>query len=151
MIRRPPRSTLFPYTTLFRSSQVRLAEAHEPHQVDRRRLLHVLPYGLHRDPRRLFDREAIRTRADRGEGDRVDAVLGGERQRADVTGAQQRRLPTLAAAPDRPHRVDDVPGGKTVAPRDAGGAGGAPAQPATFLEQLRACGAVNRAVHAAPT
>src|SRR3712207_8006415 len=30
MIRRPPRSTLFPYTTLFRSLQVRLARAPDP-------------------------------------------------------------------------------------------------------------------------
>src|SRR2546429_6673133 len=28
MIRRPPRSTLFPYTTLFRSSSLDVAEAH---------------------------------------------------------------------------------------------------------------------------
>src|SRR2546430_10377586 len=28
MIRRPPRSTLFPYTTLFRSAQVRRTEEH---------------------------------------------------------------------------------------------------------------------------
>src|SRR5256885_12465161 len=28
MIRRPPRSTLFPYTTLFRSEEVRLLEFH---------------------------------------------------------------------------------------------------------------------------
>src|SRR2546427_8167098 len=28
MIRRPPRSTLFPYTTLFRSPEVKLAEMH---------------------------------------------------------------------------------------------------------------------------
>src|SRR3712207_7003268 len=39
MIRRPPRSTLFPYTTLFRSS--RSAE-------NRRRRLHVDRHGLHR-------------------------------------------------------------------------------------------------------
>src|SRR2546430_12033730 len=30
MIRRPPRSTLFPYTTLFRSVQLRLAAAKAP-------------------------------------------------------------------------------------------------------------------------
>src|SRR2546425_12597927 len=36
MIRRPPRSTLFPYTTLFRSVPVAGAEApREPQQVDR--------------------------------------------------------------------------------------------------------------------
>src|SRR5258708_11256114 len=31
MIRRPPRSTLFPYTTLFRSRQRRLARRSSPH------------------------------------------------------------------------------------------------------------------------
>src|SRR3989475_7776215 len=36
MIRRPPRSTLFPYTTLFRSND--LAPVHDPH---RERLLEV--------------------------------------------------------------------------------------------------------------
>src|SRR3989454_3948489 len=34
MIRRPPRSTLFPYTTLFRSSEQQVAEA--DHGVERR-------------------------------------------------------------------------------------------------------------------
>src|SRR2546430_8928616 len=32
MIRRPPRSTLFPYTTLFRSQQSRSFRAEDPHQ-----------------------------------------------------------------------------------------------------------------------
>src|SRR6266702_7705368 len=37
MIRRPPRSTLFPYTTLFRSSHERLlASGHEVIGIDRR-------------------------------------------------------------------------------------------------------------------
>src|SRR5256885_12322217 len=31
MIRRPPRSTLFPYTTLFRSRQLRRPRRREPH------------------------------------------------------------------------------------------------------------------------
>src|SRR3712207_7774072 len=62
MIRRPPRSTLFPYTTLFRSAVVRVP--HEPvatpleltiqlvqHQVreqgrERAALRHALPTGL---------------------------------------------------------------------------------------------------------
>src|SRR5438309_11678539 len=34
MIRRPPRSTLFPYTTLFRSAGVRLRAAQPPDQAD---------------------------------------------------------------------------------------------------------------------
>src|SRR3712207_9350154 len=32
MIRRPPRSTLFPYTTLFRSDAARLVFPRQPHQ-----------------------------------------------------------------------------------------------------------------------
>src|SRR3712207_9298496 len=40
MIRRPPRSTLFPYTTLFRSSPIRVCSRCElRHDPDRRRLL----------------------------------------------------------------------------------------------------------------
>src|SRR3712207_8715354 len=35
MIRRPPRSTLFPYTTLFRSARGRQAPAHGPAGVPR--------------------------------------------------------------------------------------------------------------------
>src|SRR5574339_981140 len=37
MIRRPPRSTLFPYTTLFRSVIVTLAEGSLQHDADRKR------------------------------------------------------------------------------------------------------------------
>src|SRR3712207_7527133 len=37
MIRRPPRSTLFPYTTLFRSSPPGPARALHPHPLDRGR------------------------------------------------------------------------------------------------------------------
>src|SRR3712207_8587810 len=36
MIRRPPRSTLFPYTTLFRSERVNLVQHHRQRQQDRR-------------------------------------------------------------------------------------------------------------------
>src|SRR2546429_8718204 len=33
MIRRPPRSTLFPYTTLFRSPSLRRRAVHDPRQI----------------------------------------------------------------------------------------------------------------------
>src|SRR5258707_5875306 len=36
MIRRPPRSTLFPYTTLFRSGSIRCLVDRETHVVDER-------------------------------------------------------------------------------------------------------------------
>src|SRR5947208_13277137 len=35
MIRRPPRSTLFPYTTLFRSGEGLLDRLSDPHRADR--------------------------------------------------------------------------------------------------------------------
>src|SRR5436190_5699104 len=39
IIRRPPRSTLFPYTTLFRSSSIGLAKhRNDPRRIDRRPL-----------------------------------------------------------------------------------------------------------------
>src|SRR2546426_7817093 len=37
MIRRPPRSTLFPYTTLFRSGERLLVHVHRPEQRQRER------------------------------------------------------------------------------------------------------------------
>src|SRR3989475_5166961 len=50
MIRRPPRSTLFPYTTLFRSRHRRDELRHEP---ARARVPRVLPGGLARSLRDL--------------------------------------------------------------------------------------------------
>src|SRR2546427_3677740 len=50
MIRRPPRSTLFPYTTLFRSRHRRDELRHEP---ARARVPRVLPGGLARPLRDL--------------------------------------------------------------------------------------------------
>src|SRR2546422_2190707 len=48
MIRRPPRSTLFPYTTLFRSSQPRRAEEVPfQEQVDEPGWEHHRPVGEH--------------------------------------------------------------------------------------------------------
>src|SRR3712207_8604322 len=54
MIRRPPRSTLFPYTTLFRSDRVDQDQRHpglaghrdHPAQVEREVVDHVAPPGL---------------------------------------------------------------------------------------------------------
>src|SRR2546427_6731312 len=59
MIRRPPRSTLFPYTTLFRSAlhllELQGEEGREPHQTRRALLLEiagnhaVVPRGVVKD------------------------------------------------------------------------------------------------------
>src|SRR2546425_8662166 len=47
MIRRPPRSTLFPYTTLFRSAIAGIVQLDHPFQRDHRapREGHLLPQG----------------------------------------------------------------------------------------------------------
>src|SRR2546430_11120787 len=50
MIRRPPRSTLFPYTTLFRSHQVVHAAEHDSRHFDGRGVrLGALPRGSRSD------------------------------------------------------------------------------------------------------
>src|SRR5436190_15722791 len=51
MIRRPPRSTLFPYTTLFRSLQLADDPAVDVGKLDRRALVEaaVLARGVHQD------------------------------------------------------------------------------------------------------
>src|SRR2546430_10975669 len=59
MIRRPPRSTLFPYTTLFRSTRRLLTEV--PHQlVQPPQEIHALPEGPHLRERFRFRFRACR-------------------------------------------------------------------------------------------
>src|SRR3712207_9242136 len=78
MIRRPPRSTLFPYTTLFRSDQRRAADLQADGRlaVDRQQLL-VAPHGAGAAPDRL---------AAQGPADRLVVVL--DLERAEVLGAE---------------------------------------------------------------
>src|SRR5256885_14466773 len=71
MIRRPPRSTLFPYTTLFRSHDARVEHAGHPH------VLHVPP--LAGDLRR--DVDARHRRAN-------DGVLAGALERRGLVDLQ---------------------------------------------------------------
>src|SRR3712207_8909028 len=64
MIRRPPRSTLFPYTTLFRSGQGRQARAIAPRRGDGPARLHDFARG-----------RRGRRRGDRGDRDRKSTRL----------------------------------------------------------------------------
>src|SRR3712207_7023969 len=85
MIRRPPRSTLFPYTTLFRSA-VTLAGEPEPALGARRDALQVVRTG------RRTDRDAPRDH--RGAVRHVDAVqvgLGGVRSEEHTSELQSRQ------------------------------------------------------------
>src|SRR2546422_5844356 len=63
MIRRPPRSTLFPYTTLFRSPDSR----HGPRRPGRRSHFHRITAARpHRQARSLRDRKSTRLNSSHG-------------------------------------------------------------------------------------
>src|SRR2546422_7327311 len=65
MIRRPPRSTLFPYTTLFRSPQ-RVERPHRPVEVGKRRLDETRPDVEADGDRHLPDRKSTRLNSSHG-------------------------------------------------------------------------------------
>src|SRR3712207_6979825 len=79
MIRRPPRSTLFPYTTLFRSLAV----------------LGARPAREHRGPRARLRRPAPRARAEVLHVRRRDLVAVGLRRRDAPAGARDRKSTRL--------------------------------------------------------
>src|SRR2546430_3256016 len=60
MIRRPPRSTLFPYTTLFRSDAGALRRRREIHRVDRRSIRQPRQMGGARSDPGAADRKSTR-------------------------------------------------------------------------------------------
>src|SRR5687767_15331237 len=69
MIRRPPRSTLFPYTTLFRSDQLctarpRFHATSEPRPVRRRQIVSVMKAASGSSGRRTAPRAASRPRSE---------------------------------------------------------------------------------------
>src|SRR5687768_17991133 len=72
MIRRPPRSTLFPYTTLFRSADARppaISPAHKPEGVASKRDYRLrTPVGSHPDspPDAPADRKSTRLNSSHG-------------------------------------------------------------------------------------
>src|SRR5688572_31233643 len=68
MIRRPPRSTLFPYTTLFRSLLVRMFDLYEAGRADEGEALHrrLMPLINRAGPAKeiLVKRGVIRSRSE---------------------------------------------------------------------------------------
>src|SRR2546429_5716631 len=64
MIRRPPRSTLFPYTTLFRSEELVAAEDATGSPGQHRQQLELLGRELHGTP--LQDRKSTRLNSSHG-------------------------------------------------------------------------------------
>src|SRR2546421_5687119 len=79
MIRRPPRSTLFPYTTLFRSEQLRdrrQEQLQQPREAGEQHLLHqVEQHPADRRAARVPDLVHRQSRPGGGEGDRKSTRL----------------------------------------------------------------------------
>src|SRR2546427_13080964 len=110
MIRRPPRSTLFPYTTLFRSLDVRRGEAVA---VERRA-------HLRRRGRELPDALRIAALA---RAHRVARAFGGDDDRGRGKDEMARRVVGMRLGIDEetdrqrgelPHRLEDRPRGRRV-------------------------------------
>src|SRR3712207_8561002 len=92
MIRRPPRSTLFPYTTLFRSHASRAAHALETLLLQR---ADDLALGLQRHVRHLIQQQRAAMRALQHAGaprlrHRVGARLHAEQLLLEARGVQRR-------------------------------------------------------------
>src|SRR2546429_4445290 len=67
MIRRPPRSTLFPYTTLFRSLHHQTRSHHLPGKTrDQHRGLAVIPVDPNRPHHHQIDRKSTRLNSSHG-------------------------------------------------------------------------------------
>src|SRR2546426_12838095 len=102
MIRRPPRSTLFPYTTLFRSRLDRLEAADEPES----------PQGMHEvevdlvqgHPReRLPEERHVEARA--VEGDEEFRAFHRRGKIFQVVALDERPSPRPVEHPDHRHRI----------------------------------------------
>src|SRR5256885_3556497 len=100
MIRRPPRSTLFPYTTLFRSDRRPRARLHESLDLDQ--MVALVGQGLPRDGEQLFEGDCV----EEGNADLQDhllpggALLIGGRARAGL-----RRAPAVPGLPEVPEEL----------------------------------------------
>src|SRR5258708_31886638 len=116
MIRRPPRSTLFPYTTLFRSQAGELAAAAGPHRGEREAVDELLRHPL-REARRLHLEEAGGDDHGAVEGDaaRVVSHQHGPAVRRDVLDAEAAHVEvTLVEQPEDAEGDRQMPLGDAV-------------------------------------
>src|SRR2546425_2532954 len=94
MIRRPPRSTLFPYTTLFRSAEFHPALEHPEHLLVRvavRRGVSARPHAPEHDHLLLPDEDAARDLVPHllfgQQGQTRESLHGGDRHYPDLLGS----------------------------------------------------------------
>src|SRR5256885_9168017 len=93
MIRRPPRSTLFPYTTLFRSciAKMSLVEGRQPHAAPAQRMGHHVG-----NAEACLGGRAWCAVAGHGEG----RAIGGNLQLCDIVGSEAMHLLQMMVAAD---------------------------------------------------
>jgi hypothetical protein len=127
-----------------------VVEEHESDLLDRRQIGERGRHRVDRDRRGPLEREAIDARGDRRKRDAPTPQLGRELERASIAGAKKRILAPAAAVPDRPDRVDDVPGVEVARARCLGLPGPAAAERDALGENVRTACAVNGTVDAAP-
>src|SRR3712207_1007442 len=102
MIRRPPRSTLFPYTTLFRSDDVGHLRAAGTHRGER-----LVTRGVDEGDRPVL---AVELRDDLVGADVLGDAAGLARHHVGVAdGVEQLRLPVVDVAHDGDDRRTDLP------------------------------------------
>src|SRR5690625_5257936 len=112
--------------------------------LDLRALCQFLRHYAHGHFRRLVLRVAIDALADGREGDRAEAMLARDLQRAAMAGGERLFLAMIAAFPARADRMDHMARRQAIAGRDLGIARAAPAKSAAFLKQLRPGRAMDR-------
>ena len=105
--------------------------------------------GGNRDAGRTIGGEAIDTGGDGGKGDRGKSMLPAKLDRAAIAGSEQIILALTAAVPDRPDRVDHMPGRQPVTFGDLGIAGGAATERAAFGKQFWTGAAMDSTINAA--
>src|SRR5215472_14464406 len=91
-------------------------------------------------------RKTVNPGGDCGERDRMEVVRHREAQAGGITAGKQPRFARTAAAPDRPHGVDDMARLQAVTARDLGLTRGTAAKRAALRKQAGTGGTVNRAI-----
>jgi len=94
-------------------------------------------------------RITIHAAADGGKGNTMRTDPAGGGQRVAVAGGQQIIFTPAATVPHRSDGMDDMACREAIPRRHFGVPGLAPAERTAFDKQLRACGTMDRTVHAA--
>src|SRR5512147_1885162 len=126
-----------------------LAETAEEHPLGHIVSGEERTHGCDRAARRPIRREAVDAGADGGKSDAVTAVALRQVEGDAIARRQQFVLATVATAPDGTDGMDDALGGKAIALGEFRLPSGTAAEQPTFVQQLRAGGAVDGAVDAA--